>query len=193
MQEKHTYSTSRLRDYALWYYFRYYPSNAKLLQKLNEKGRSEDVKEAFSSIEHLLQEDEILKTKINTYLLRNKNFSYIKSQLLRHKFPAEKIEQYLTPLREKWESLLSEDFLKRKIELLFSKGKSRYFILQQLSENKEDREKIEWIFEKFFPENEKIALKISYQKLKTKYAKEKIIQKLMMQGFRYDDIKRVLA
>jgi len=37
----------RLKDYALWYYFRYYPSNARLVQKLNEKGSQEDAEKVF--------------------------------------------------------------------------------------------------------------------------------------------------
>jgi hypothetical protein len=35
------YDFQRLRDYALWYYFRYFPSNKRLQIKLQEKSRHE--------------------------------------------------------------------------------------------------------------------------------------------------------
>ena len=65
--QKNPYSFQRLKDYALWYYFRYYPSNARLLQKLREKGSKTDSVQVFSDIKHLLQEEEIIKAKIDNY------------------------------------------------------------------------------------------------------------------------------
>jgi len=76
MNQEKKYTIGRLKDYALWYYFRYYPSNARLLQKLHEKWKAEDAKHVFSEIKNLLEEDEIIKAKIDNYIFRNKNYRY---------------------------------------------------------------------------------------------------------------------
>jgi hypothetical protein len=70
----------RLKDYALWYYFRYYPSNKKLEDKLLEKTdkNQELVTIVIDDINHLFQEDEIIISRIKNFLFRNKNLNYIK-------------------------------------------------------------------------------------------------------------------
>ena len=45
-------------------------------------------------------------------------------------FPIGKVEAYLEKYKTSWKSLLSENFLRRKIETFKSKGKSRYYIFQ---------------------------------------------------------------
>lgn len=79
--ETKKYSFQRLKNYAEWYYFRYYPSNAKLLQKLQEKGTEEDSIQVFQHLEHLFQENTILETKIEGYISRNKNYRYIRGKM----------------------------------------------------------------------------------------------------------------
>lgn len=63
MNEK-KYSPKRLQHYALWYYFKYFPSNTRLKQRLYKKATCEDVAQVFSNIEHLLNEKLIIETKI---------------------------------------------------------------------------------------------------------------------------------
>ena len=89
------YTPQRLKDYALWYYFRYYPSNARLLQKLNEKWETEDAQKIYWEILNLTQEDEIIKAKIDNYIFRNKNYRYIRQKMREKLFPSEKTESYL--------------------------------------------------------------------------------------------------
>jgi len=204
-QEK-KYSTQRLRDYALWYYFRYYPSNARLLQKLREKGSEEDSISVCKEIEHLTQESEIIKAKIDNYVFRNKNYRYIRQKMREKLFPVEKIEAYLEKYINTWESILDEDFLRRKIEIFIAKGKSRYYIFQKLWETKWDREILEWLLEKYFPNWESENILREYEKLTSTLSqplplqgkgadhkkKQKIIQKLLAKWFKYDEIKKVL-
>jgi len=95
MKIKNPYSPQRLRDYALWYYFHYYPSNKRLLEKLSEKGRREDALRVFSDIEHLLQEDDIIASKIENYIFLHKNYKYIRNKMFEKGFPKDKIESFL--------------------------------------------------------------------------------------------------
>lgn len=126
------YSQQRLKDYALWYYFRYYPSNNRLLQKLREKGSTENTEQVFKDILHLMQEDEIIKAKIDNYIFRNKNYRYIRQKMREKLFNSEKVESYLEKYINSGESILDENFLRKKIENYISKGKSRYYIFQTL-------------------------------------------------------------
>ena len=89
------YSPQRLKDYALWYYFRYYPSNGRLLQKLGEKGSEENSLAIFNELEHLLQEEEIIKAKIDNYIFRNKNYRYIRQKMREKLFETQSVEKYL--------------------------------------------------------------------------------------------------
>lgn len=186
------YTPQRLKDYALWYYFRYYPSNARLLQKLNEKWDPEDATSVFKDIQHLTQEGEIIKAKIDNYIFRNKNYRYIRQKMREKLFPSEKTEGYLEEYINTWESILDEDFLRRKIEIGISKGKSRYHIFQKLWETKQDREVLEVLLQEYFPDWESENITREYEKLKSKYNRQKIIQKLLSKWFKYDEVKQIV-
>ena len=194
------YAYQRLHDYALWYYFRYYPSNARLLQKLQEKGNKEDSQKVFQDISHLLQEDQIIASKIDTYIFRNKNYRYIRQKMREKLFESKKVEVYLEKYISSWESILTEDFLRRKIEILISKGKSQRYISTKLWETPEDKEKLEPLLSEYFADWEWESIKKEYEKIISRNPKllqswfewkQKITQKLIAKWFRYDDIKKV--
>lgn len=187
------YSLSRLKNYAEWYYFRYYPSNEKLLQKLREKGSEEDALKIYEYIFPLTQEEAILETKIEGYILRNKNFRYIEQKMREKLFSKEKVEAYLKQYRDKGESLYKEEYLRKKIEYYIEKWKSKQYTFWKLGETREDKYLLEHIFEKYFEDWEWEALRKEYEKIKGKSDKQKIIQKLLMKWFRYDDIKKLLS
>lgn len=186
------YTHQRLKDYALWYYFRYYPSNARLLQKLNEKWETEDAEQIYWEILNLTQEDEIIKAKIDNYIFRNKNYRYIRQKMREKLFPSEKTEQYLEKYINSGKSILDENFLRKKIENYSAKGKSRYYIFQTLWETKLDREKLEILLEEYFPDWELENILREYEKIKNKYDRQKIIQKLLSKWFKYDEVKSII-
>ena len=95
-----SYSFQRLKNYAEWYYFRYFPSDKKFLQKLEEKGSIEDAQKIFSEMQHLLVEDRTLESLIENYIFRHKNFRYITQKMREKCFPAEKVKKYLEKHKE---------------------------------------------------------------------------------------------
>ena len=55
------YNFDTLKNYALWYYFRYFPSRKKLLEKLKEKSQDREISEkVFENISHLFQEESVI-------------------------------------------------------------------------------------------------------------------------------------
>jgi len=88
---------TRLKDYSLWYYFKYLPSIKKLENKLLEKTMQnrELVEEVFEDIKHLFQEEQIIESKVKVYLFRNKNLSYIKGKLREKLFDKELVNKIL--------------------------------------------------------------------------------------------------
>ncbi len=207
------YTSKRLHDYALWYYFRYYPSNARLLQKLKEKGSEEDAQKIFTNIKHLLQEDEIIKAKIDNYIFRHKNYRYIRQKMREKLFPSEAVEQYLEKYLNSWKSLLTKEFLRKKIENFIQRGKSRQYIFQKLWETPEDKELLNWLLEDYFANWESENIRKEYEKIRTKLQnqtthpkaplfqnrgeltftwKQKITQKLLSKWFKYNEVKKVL-
>lgn len=192
MEKKNKYSFEQLKNYSFWYYNRYFPSNQKLLEKLQEKGREDDAQKIYSEMKPFLQEDSILKSVVESYIAKNKNYRYIQQKLREKKFPLEKIHMYLEPYKISGESLLSKDFLRNKIENYIQKWKSRRYIEQKLWETAADRENLTETFEQYFWNTENEAILKEYSKLEPKYPRPKIIQKLLAKWFRYDDIKKTL-
>lgn len=193
MKEKE-YSPQRLKDYALWYYFRYYPSNKKLLTKLKEKGSTDNAEKIFQKISNLLQEDEIIRAKIENYIFRNKNYRYIEQKMAEKLFPRDKVSQYLETYKNSWKSLLSDQYLEKKIVWFIKKGKSKNYILQKLWETPLDKEKIELFLNQNYKEDiERENILREYKKIKDKFPREKIIQKLLTKGFSYNSIKKSMS
>ena len=203
IMEQLKYNYQRLKNYAEWYYFCYYPSNEKFFKKLCEKWELSDAEKIYAEMEEFLVEDRTLETIIENYIHRNKNYRYIASKMREKLFSVEKVEKYLEKYRESWESLLREEYLIRKIENFLQKGKSKNYIFQKLWETPEDKELLEHIFQKYFYEWEDDALRREYEKIKDwverKYSslwpreqEQKIIQKLIAKGFSYDAIKKML-
>lgn len=187
------YNFDTLKNYALWYYFRYFPSRKKLLEKLKEKSQDREISEkVFENISHLFQEESVIWDKIRLYLLRNKNLKYITGKLLEKWFEKDMVQEILeNNFLPEGESLLNEKSLFIKIENYKNAGKSIQYVKQKLIERPEDREMIEKIIDDIFYDGEDENLKKELEKLQHKgLEKQKIIQKLLQKGFNYQDIKK---
>lgn len=189
------YNFDTLRNYALWYYFRYFPSVKKLSEKLLQKSKDEEMsKKVMESILHLTQEKQVIWDKIRLFILKNKNLHYIKNSLMQKWFEKYDIENILqNNFLEEGKSLLNEKSLKIKIENYKNAGKSIMYIKQKLIERSEDRELIEAIINELFPALDSENIEKEIEKLKTKYPKEKLVQKLLQKWFTYNDIKKYVS
>ncbi len=189
------YNFDTLKNYALWYYFRYFPSRKKLLEKLKEKSQDREISEkVFENISHLFQEESVIWDKIRLYLLRNKNLKYITGKLLEKWFEKDMVQEILeNNFLPEGESLLNEKSLFIKIENYKNAGKSIQYVKQKLIERPEDREMIEKIIDDIFYDGEDENLKKEFEKLQHKgVEKQKIIQKLLQKGFQYNSIKKLM-
>lgn len=186
----------RGKDYSLWYYFRYYPSINRLKEKLNEKtNKNQDlINKILNEVWHLFNDINVLESKVQNFLFRNKNKKYIITNLLQKKFIKSDIEKILNQFTTQWESLLSENFIEKKIYQFIQKNKSKQYIRNKLIEQPEDKELVESILNNIFNEDNEISsIKKELEKLNNKNLDhQKIIQRLLSKWFRYDDIKKAL-
>lgn len=188
-----TYTFDSLKNYALWYYFKYFVSPKKLMQKLKEKSKDTDLPEkVFENIKHLIDEKQVIQDKIRLYLLANKNYTYIKNKLTEKLFDKALVKEILEKdFFVEWESLLNEHSIRIKVQNYKRKNKSITYIKQKLIDRQEDKEIIDKIIDEVFWEERDIdAIKKEISKLTSKYEKDKIIQKLLAKWFKYDDVKR---
>lgn len=186
----------RGKDYSLWYYFRYYPSINRLKEKLKEKTQNNTVliENIFKEIWHLFNDLEVLDSKVQNLLFRNKNKRYIITNLTQKKFNKDDIYNTLNKYTIEWESLLNENFIERKVLQLISKNKSKQYIRNKLIEQPEDKQIVEKVLSEQFDndiENNSLLNEISKLSNK-KIDHRKIIQRLLSKWFRYDDIKKAL-
>lgn len=188
------YNFDTLKNYALWYYFKYFPSSKRLIEKLNEKSFDTELsKKVFENIKHLINERQVIWDKIRLFLLRNKNLKYIKLKLIEKWFDKVLVEEILqNDFLEDWKSLLNEKSLYIKIENYKNAWKSINYIKQKLIERLEDRELVENIITSIFENWEEMSIKKEAEKLLKKYDKVKVTQKLIAKGFKYDEVRRVL-
>lgn len=186
----------RLKDYTLWYYFRYYPSIWKLKFKLRQKTQNNEdlISKLFEDIGNLFNDKPIIESKIQNYLFRNKNKNYIITQLIAKQFKREDVLEIFHNLTTDNKSLLSQDYVYKKIVQLKNKNKSIQYIKNKLIEQPEDKDLIENIINEIFKEEwENSQIKKEIEKLNHKnLEQQKIIQKLLQKWFRYSDIKNSL-
>ncbi len=186
------YNYDSLRNYALRYYFKYFPSKNKLYSKLTQKSDSEELpKKVLENISHLIKEKEVIGDKIRLYLIKNKNLRYIQWKLILAWFEKYMVQEILEKdFLEEWKSLLNEKSLFIKIENYKNAGKSISYVKQKLIERPEDRELIEKIIQEIFENGEWENIIKETEKLKNKYEPQKIIQKLIAKWFPYNEIKK---
>lgn len=186
----------RWKNYALWYYFRYFPSNQKLIDKLNEKTEDNKslVQEIYTEIKHLLQEDEIIRTKISNYINKNKNKRYIINNLKQKKFNTNKVHKILEEefIPEDW-SILIENKTVNTILKYKKRGKSKQYIISKVSECSSDTILLNKLFEQHYTEQEEINnCLLEYNKHTKSNDHQKIIQKLLLKWFNYWLIKNII-
>lgn len=188
-------SFESFRNYALNYYLRYYPSRKKFKEKLLNKSWWDEklVWEVVESMDNIIVEKQVIESKIRLYIARNKNLNYIKSKLFEKWFEKEQYEEILTNNYNLDETLLQRDYIVRKVLDYKSKWKSKKYIYWQLFWRNEDKELIMGVLDEVYQdENELMSIVKEYKKIKWKYDRKKIIEKLLRKGFKYKDVKNVV-
>jgi len=196
-KEKYYNNPDNLWKYAVKYINKYYPSYNKLIKKLKEKSNNEELSKELA--DWLLKigvqkpDNELIKLYLNQYLIMGKNFSKIKTLLIKKEFKIEDVKLIIDTFKENLESSLLDPFtLKRKILTLLKKWKSEYYIMNKFAETEYDRELVNEILEELNFDNTEIMLK-EIDKLKSRwYDKQKIINKMFYKGYKYDDFKEYL-
>lgn len=199
--------SQRITDYAIWYYLRYYPSTKKMVSKLNEKFgpnsekwkrywwiNSEEISYILEEkLRNIIQEKEVCRSKIKSQINKSKNKNYIINNLLQKLFEKDMILEILEDeFHSEEESLLDRNKIQRKIILLQQKGKSKNYVRQKFIERSLDKQLIESIILEVFQENEVENIRQEYEKIVSKYTRDKIIQKLLQKWFLYGEIKEVI-
>ena len=101
--------SQKIVDYAIWYYLKYYPSPKKLTQKLIEKfgEKSENWKKYWwiwqieidyiltEKLRNIIQEEEVIQSKIRTFKNKWKSKLYIKQKLFERQEDKNLIEQFM--------------------------------------------------------------------------------------------------
>lgn len=94
---------------------------------------------------------------------------------------------------EKLKNIIQEEeVIQSKIRVYKNKGKSKFYIKQKLFERQEKKELINEFLEEAFLEWERENILREYEKLKPRFEKQKIIEKLLRKWFRYDDVRRLV-
>ena len=109
--------SQKIIDYAIWYYLKYYPSPKRLEEKLKEKfwpnsekwqkyGWINDDEINFiikEKLKNIINEDEVIQSKIRYYINKWKSKIYIKQKLFQRKENRKLIEKYLEEYFLNWE------------------------------------------------------------------------------------------
>ena len=191
---------THILNYATKYYLRYYPSRARLIEKLNEKFNPPEaiLNKVLSSMELIILEEEVIKAKINYYKDKSKNLFYIRLKLNQKKFDKLLVEKYLEQLQEEW-SLLVYSSLVYKVQNYYDKNKSINYVKNKLIERAEDREVVNLVVGEIYSSWEIPILSCIYNKNKTKYNlksrewKQKFASKVLSAGFSRNDVKEFLS
>ena len=186
----------KLREYAIFYYTKYFPSTEKLRRKLLEKNKDKElVNTIIEGLWSLINETTLLENKILNLLSIGKNYNYIKNSLIQKWFKKDEIIELLEKNTKEDVSLLSYNKVKNKIISLVKSGKSMQYIKQKFVENDNDQKLIDDILSELY-EEEDPELTIIENLVKEYYEKwmdkNKIIQKLSLKWFKYNKIKNYL-
>ncbi|NUJ97923.1 hypothetical protein HGA92_04015 [Candidatus Gracilibacteria bacterium] len=185
-----------LKNYAIFYYLKYFPSIKKLEEKLGEKsgGDKNFISQIIESLKSIIDEKTNIENRIKYMLDRHKNLSYIKQNLMQKNFDKALVEEILKrDFLKDGESLLDTEYIRRKIISYKEKGKSKNYIKSKLIEREEDKKEVLTILDEIFSSGEEELIGNEYEKLKGKFDKQKIVEKLLRKGFLYEDVKKIVG
>jgi SOS response regulatory protein OraA/RecX len=182
----------QLRNYAEWYYTKYFPSKRMLQEKLFGRGEEEEVvHRVMSDLESLIVEDKIIESRIHAYISSGKTERYIRTKLRQKKFDTELIEKLLTER----EGILHDPEtyrpqIERAVQKWVQKWISKKALQYELSIKYPDARDV--ITELLVDYDDKTILQEKAPELLRKYSQEQFVWKLSQKGFQISDIYAAL-
>ncbi len=190
-----------LLNYAAWYAMRYLPSFRKLREVLMKKTLQNAilVESVMSEMKEYISEERTVDGLVRMYTEQSKTRPYIEQKLRQKKFAEDIIIQTLESYKDSFFSWNSyEQTIGRKIIDYLGKSKSKKFINGTLSQKYPNfKKEITALLDELVPDEAESVL-LEYEKLSKKHdianskERQKIVQKLLLKGFSYDSIKRVM-
>ncbi len=185
-------SSEYFRNYAIWYYEKYFPSVNFLRKKLQEKWASgEEIIGIFDDLSSFFQEKKIIEWRVQFFLSRGKNAKTTRQLLLQKGFEKSLIDEVLT---EKKEEFSSEEYIphilgciKKYYEKWYSRKKAQFLLRGSFPEHSS-------LLSEFLHDYDEITiLDKKIPELQGKGIQEwKIVSKLLSEGFSTTDIYTVL-
>ena len=128
--------SQKIIDYAIWYYLKYYPSPKKMIFKLKEKfgPESEKWKKYWwifeeeiefiikDKLKNIIQEEEVIESKIRNYKNKWKSKLYIKGKMFERMEDKDLVENKLNIYFENWE----EENIKKELKKLWFSEELEY-------------------------------------------------------------------
>lgn len=190
---------TQILNYATKYYLRYYPSRARLIEKIQEKFHPSN--KALSDVLHILEdiivEEQVIDAKIRHYIERWKNISYIKLKLIQKKFDSDIVLWKIQKLIDSG-TILGYENTMQKVLLYYEKNKSKNYVRNKLIERPSDRSLVESAIAEIYGYSEAPIIGREYNNMKPKpnlkdfSSKQKFMQKMMSRGFNYGDLREFL-
>lgn len=181
----------QLRNYAEWYYTKYFPSRRALHDKLLSKWDDEAIVDrVLADLSSLIMEEKVIESRIHGYIAAGKTARYIRTKMLQKKFDMSLVDSVLLSrdddiknpenyrsqiekmVHRSFQKWISKKMISYEISLKYPDARS---VVDELLSSYDDRE----ILQKKAPE------------LLRKYSQEQCIQKLLQKGFRMNDIYTV--
>lgn len=182
----------RLRNYAEWYYTKYFPSKKMLYEKLIAKCEdAELVERVMSDLGSLIVEKENIESRVHSLLSQGKTTRYIRQKLLQKKFDPDIINQTFS---DEEETIKNPETYRAQIEKSIQKGSQKgapkkslqYELRMKYSDAKD-------LIDELLAEYHDLdILQKKAPELLRKYSQEQVMSKLSQKGFKISDIYTVL-
>lgn len=190
-----------LMNYAAWYAMRYFPSLRKLREALMKKSGGNEglVQSVMAQMGEYISEERTVDGLVRMYVEQSKTRPYIEQKLKAKKFAPEVIASVLEAYGESfhlWSAY--EQTIRHKIDDYLQKGKSKKYIVGTLARKYVHfKNEIRELTDTLAPDEMGVLCQ-EFMKLSRKHDlndrkdRQKIVQKLYLKGFSFDDIKRVM-
>jgi len=182
----------QLRNYAEWYYTKYFPSKRMLHEKLLSRSEERElIDRVMTDLESLIVEDKVIESRIHAYIWAGKTARYIRTKMTQKKFDKDMVEAFLwaqSDILENPETYHNqvEKYIQKSIQKWVSKRACTY----ELSMKYPDARPL--IDELLMDYDDLVILQKKAPELLKKYSQEQVLWKLSQKGFQISDIYTVL-